>query len=178
MNWDVISAVGEVVGSIAVVVTLVYLAVQIRQNTESLRMTAELDVSQQTAEFAARVRAQPDIVRIRDLVADDPTRLTDNEIAQFRWVLVELFCLYEGQYHVFQKGHISESSWSAKANMLRGLLASRIVFEWWRERMCPLSDEFFNYIDNSLDTNESLWKFRRIGELTRKYEGGTPDKGL
>ena len=33
MNWDAIGAVGEVVGAAAVVVTLAYLAVQIRRNT-------------------------------------------------------------------------------------------------------------------------------------------------
>ncbi len=33
MNWDAIGAVGEMIGSLAVVVTLVYLAVQIRAST-------------------------------------------------------------------------------------------------------------------------------------------------
>ena len=35
MNWDVVAAVGDFVGAIAIVLTLVYLAVQIRQNTRS-----------------------------------------------------------------------------------------------------------------------------------------------
>jgi hypothetical protein len=33
MNWEAIGAIGEVLGALAVIVTLVYLAVQIRQNT-------------------------------------------------------------------------------------------------------------------------------------------------
>jgi len=37
MNWDAIGAVGEVSGAIAVVATLGYLAVQIRQNTSAVR---------------------------------------------------------------------------------------------------------------------------------------------
>ena len=40
MNWEAISAICEVVGSIAVVLTLIYLAVQIRQNTHSDQSTA------------------------------------------------------------------------------------------------------------------------------------------
>lgn len=36
MGWDAIGAIGELLGSIGVLVTLVYLAVQIRQNTDSL----------------------------------------------------------------------------------------------------------------------------------------------
>jgi hypothetical protein len=33
LNWDAIGAIGEVLGAVAVVVTLIYLAVQLRQNT-------------------------------------------------------------------------------------------------------------------------------------------------
>jgi hypothetical protein len=34
MNWDAISTIAEVVGAAAVVVSLIYLAVQIQQNTK------------------------------------------------------------------------------------------------------------------------------------------------
>ena len=34
MNWEAVGAIGEIVGAIAVVLSLVYLAAQIRQNTK------------------------------------------------------------------------------------------------------------------------------------------------
>jgi hypothetical protein len=37
INWEAIGAVGEVAGAVAVLVTLVYVATQIRQNTQSTR---------------------------------------------------------------------------------------------------------------------------------------------
>ena len=40
MNWEAIGAVGEILGAIGVIVTLGYLAVQIRQNTASNRQAA------------------------------------------------------------------------------------------------------------------------------------------
>ena len=36
MNWDAVGAIAEVIGAIAVIVTLAYLAVQIRQNSRLL----------------------------------------------------------------------------------------------------------------------------------------------
>ena len=47
MNWEAIGAIGEVVGAIGVVVTLGYLAYQIRQNT------IQLEHSTRTAKAAA-----------------------------------------------------------------------------------------------------------------------------
>ena len=36
MNWEALGAIGEVVGAIAVVLTLAYLAIQVRQNSNAL----------------------------------------------------------------------------------------------------------------------------------------------
>ncbi len=36
MNWEAIGAIGEILGALAVFVTLIYLAVQIKQNTRSM----------------------------------------------------------------------------------------------------------------------------------------------
>lgn len=37
MNWDMLSAIGEILGSVAVFVTLVYLTIQTRQSTAAIR---------------------------------------------------------------------------------------------------------------------------------------------
>ena len=39
MNWEALGAIGEVVGAVGVIATLVYLAYQIRQNTIQLEQT-------------------------------------------------------------------------------------------------------------------------------------------
>ena len=46
MNWDAIGAIGEIVGAAAVVVTLIYVAVQVRQNTKSMDESLELALAQ------------------------------------------------------------------------------------------------------------------------------------
>jgi hypothetical protein len=45
MNWEALGAIGEMVGAVAVVVTLGYLAVQIRQNTRSVRAASRLEIA-------------------------------------------------------------------------------------------------------------------------------------
>lgn len=43
MNWNAIAAVGELAGAVAVVVSLLYVARQINQNTRAMRRTASHD---------------------------------------------------------------------------------------------------------------------------------------
>lgn len=45
MNWDAIGAVGEILGALAVVATLAYLAIQMKQNSASLRIAAILSAA-------------------------------------------------------------------------------------------------------------------------------------
>ena len=45
MNWEAIGAVGEVLGAVAVVLTLIYLSLQIRQNTKAMKGATRLFLS-------------------------------------------------------------------------------------------------------------------------------------
>ena len=46
MSWDAVGAIGEVVGAAAVVVTLLFLITQLRQNTKSLDASRAANISQ------------------------------------------------------------------------------------------------------------------------------------
>ena len=51
MNWDAIGAIGEVLGAIAVIFTLIYLAVQIRQNSASTRAQIRQSLAEAQIEY-------------------------------------------------------------------------------------------------------------------------------
>ena len=68
MNWDAIGAIGEILGALAVLITLLYLARQLRENTASNKVATswsmmnsfnvahgEVFGSRETAELAARI---------------------------------------------------------------------------------------------------------------------------
>ncbi len=46
MNWDALGAVAELLGAIAVFLTLAYLTVQVRQNSKALELQNEFSAAQ------------------------------------------------------------------------------------------------------------------------------------
>jgi len=44
MNWDAVGAIAELIGATAVVLTLVYLSIQLRQNTRAVEHATERGV--------------------------------------------------------------------------------------------------------------------------------------
>ncbi len=163
MTIQDLGSIGELVAALATVVTLAYLAIQIRQNTASLRTAAELDLSQQIAMFHARISAQPDLARIWDAAASDFESLGPDEVRRLRWLVAELFLIYEGQYQVFRSGHINEMSWGAKRDVMLGLLENPKISEWWENRMTPFSEEFFREIEKGRGRNNLTWKHQTVG---------------
>lgn len=68
MNWDAVSAIGQFAGALAVVVTLIYLGIQIRQNSQGLKHNAR----------ATEVAAYQDMVG--RIAALNIARLTNPEL--------------------------------------------------------------------------------------------------
>ena len=65
MNWEAVGALGEVVGAAAVVLTLVFLAIQLRQNTQATRESNRLE------RLAAIDRHTDSVNRIRKMLANN-----------------------------------------------------------------------------------------------------------
>ena len=63
MNWDAIGAVGEILGAGAVVATLAYLAIQVRQTNRSAK------TSSQQAVFTNFLGLTADLINDNDTIA-------------------------------------------------------------------------------------------------------------
>jgi hypothetical protein len=138
MTIQDLGSIGELVAALATIATLGYLALQIRQNSESVRMEAEIGLSQQVVDWHARVTADPELIRIWDQAAIDSESMNADDVARLRWLCAEIFVVYEGQYEFYKKGYIAEETWKPKMDSLRGCLKNPVISEWWDLRMCPL----------------------------------------
>jgi hypothetical protein len=66
LNWEAVGAIGELVGAVAVIATLAYLAIQVRQNTRSMDETRKVE----TGRFA-QVRTQQRLSLIDSVIRSD-----------------------------------------------------------------------------------------------------------
>lgn len=71
MNWDAIAAIAELGGAIAVVVSLGYLAIQIRRSSRDAQRSIYFSVRSQVQQFRALLAQDPEVTRIyREGLAD------------------------------------------------------------------------------------------------------------
>jgi len=97
MNWEAIGTAAEVVGAAAVVLSLVYLAVQIRQNTRqveeqgrALRFSALGVLFDNWRNFRANIIADPKTANVWRRGNENPGQLDEDEKVIFDLLMVDL----------------------------------------------------------------------------------------
>ena len=162
MDWDAIGAVGEIIGALAVVVSIGYLAFQIRQNTRSLDINAEIAMSHEFADWASMAIDNPRLGEIWDTAVGDPKALNEEDSRLFIWYIAKILLLLEGQFNLFQAGHITKATWDTKMTFLLGILKISIIAQWWDAKVAPFSPTYFNYVNDRRNSPEYQWQIKQV----------------
>ena len=85
-------------GSVGVLATLAYLAVQIRHNTRATSAASEIETGRMWTEFLARVAESEDLAEIWDKGHAKEEELTPSEKRRFIWMMSEYFSTVENLY--------------------------------------------------------------------------------
>jgi len=137
MTFEELGSLGEFVSAVAVVVSLVYVAREIRENSRSTRLTAlqsHLDAAQRFLELPARDR---DLARVTRIGQKTPEALSEDEMAQFRaWLSVGMR-IAENLFVQYRAGNIQEESWEARSSGFLAILATPGGSEAWAS-LAPL----------------------------------------
>ena len=153
---EALGNLGDFVGGLAVVVTLIYLAAQVRQNTVQLRRSAQLehvDARGTTFEAFSRFRTQvisnPDVAELYYKGSVDPGSLDPVERLRFNMLAEELFFILQtsvGRLNTLAP----DAEIEARELGVDIILRSAGISQWWirqRERFDP---DFVAFIDSQI----------------------------
>ena len=95
MNWEAISAISEIVGAVAVVLSLIYLAIQIRSSTRATRATVHLGLHESDAHWGALFISDPSLAELFDRGCAGDSKLSTADQRRFSRLILMLFNEYE-----------------------------------------------------------------------------------
>lgn len=156
MNWEAIGAIGEIIGALAVVVSLVYLSVQIRQNTKQVtEQIKALKLEGHNAAAADHARFREHVIRDREvaslwrrcresyvgLPAEEQTQ-ADHLFADYIWATINVYLRNT------QTGSLDDRLWAiAKQSTAADLASFPGMQEWWGLNKASLPDDFVEIIE-------------------------------
>jgi hypothetical protein len=152
MVWDLdtLAKLGEFVGGSFVVLTLIYLAYQVRQNTKSLRSENYARVLERMSTLQSRLSAEPELNRVVAVGADDPAKLSRSERLRLGWAMYELFGAAEFMHHMARNRALPAEVWERWDASLAWWLSHDGIRRWWEAKPAPMSAGFEAHVDEVL----------------------------
>lgn len=140
----------EIVSSVAILVTLVYLTIEINQNTSAMNAQTRQAVLD-AAQFELQMTVErPQI--LRNITGSHS--LTEEEQIQIDSLLTLTLRAREFSWLQFQDGTIDELQWNTEYAVLKSLLDSDRSRLWWNNLgRYVFGGEFVEFVDQTLEEN-------------------------
>ncbi len=154
MDISYLANLAEIFGTAAIVVSLIYVAVQIRQNTRATRLSTAQNVFHDLRESTAMIANDAEMAQLHLKGMVDDESLSPVERYRFYTYLNNAFRVYENAFYQNQEGALDAYVWEGVvANMLLGKDTSGYQ-AFWRDRKQIFSEKFQNFIDKELPAPE------------------------
>jgi len=141
MTWEELGAIGDLVGGIAVIISLVYVGLQIRQSANASRAATSQAFAKQYSDVNQMI-ADPAIARIFAKGLDGMAALTVDEQASFAAILSSISRTLESFYFQRRAGDLDPVLFDGWFTQYLDLHANAGVGEFWSLRKHQFSPDF------------------------------------
>jgi len=142
MNWEMLAAIGQFAAVLVGIPSLIYLAVQIREQTKERRQSAVHALTEQWGALTESLHNNPEMAAIFLRGAHSFGDLDAVSKLRFSAFFNRLLNIFEGMYFSYAQGILAESSWRAIERTLTDLISYPGSQQWWETRKHWHTEEF------------------------------------
>jgi hypothetical protein len=130
MNWEAVGTIAELIGAIGVIVTLVYLAQQIRDNTKQSRLSSIRAINAST-DSAFEPIYIPENTRIWTTGLADPGALDEREQHVFDLLMTRLIASFDATTYQYVQGAVPTQLYNGYAAFFSSFVATPGGSAWY-----------------------------------------------
>ena len=153
MTLEDLGNIGEFVSALAVVLSLIYVAIQIRQNTRHVRAANYQQILVASVEFRRDLALNPAAAALMEH-AREHDDVPMEARPQFHQLAVGLLRLYENLHYQYRKGLIDPDLWPAWVSTIDGFLRMTPGRESYLRERGIFDSHFCDYVDNRIRERE------------------------
>jgi hypothetical protein len=153
MNWEMLSAIGQVVAAIGVIPSLIYLAVQIRGQNKERRRAGINILTVQWSELvkSAQENREFAVLFLQGMRSFDGLDSPDK--LRFSAFFTRYTRNCEGMFIYYRDGALEKALWDEIERTMTDYFAYPGVREWWATRKHWLTDEFRAVVEEIVAKN-------------------------
>ncbi len=154
MTIQDLGSIGELLAAIATIVTLIYLATQVRQNTRALKSATFQNISGEMGRNVEPILNNADLAALMVKGNIDPTSLTEEEALRFSSMLTASLRRLEAVFVQHQLGSIDSALKEGFELSLISILQMPFASHWWSTAKTVFYPPFAAHLDRRLAAGE------------------------
>jgi hypothetical protein len=144
---EALGNLGEFVGSIAVLVSLIYLGIQLRKSAETERTSTYQSIVSDFGRMNQSLASDPELLILYVKAMEDFESLTPSEKARISQVFYMTFRYFENMYYQHRKGYLEAEVWGGWKRLMLTYFARPGFESWWQMRRAVYSDSFATFLE-------------------------------
>jgi hypothetical protein len=154
MTLDQFGSIAEIIGGLGVIVSLVYLAIQIRKNTEAERTSTYQAVVSDFGALNNTMASSPELSHLFVQAMENYHQLSSDEKARISQIFFQTFRYFENMYYQHRKGYLDEEVWVGWKRLMLTYFSRPGFQAWWGHRRDVYSEPFAIFLETEkLDRN-------------------------
>ena len=149
MNWDAIGAIGEVIGAFAVVISLAYLAIQIRSQISEARLASVHEILVGFRE-SVHTFATGDVAEVLAKANKDYESLSGSEALKLLASVLPVLRLWEEAYIQNEQGRLENRIWKGISSQCSEYLSYSAINRIWELRSKHFDSNFQDHVNKSM----------------------------
>lgn len=142
-------ALGELVGGIAIIISLIYVGFQIRQNTRATQMSAAHSYLDTQNGYVGLINQSDTLADILDRGVSDLGNLQRGEAIQFSAFHDQSFSSFQTFYIEWRDGVLDDRLWGYYKHAMADLMFHPGVQIWWSNKKHWYDSEFQEYVEET-----------------------------
>jgi hypothetical protein len=155
MTLDQIANIAEISAAALVIVSLIYVAMQIKQNTKATQLSTSQAFIYTHGEVVLHIAVDKEFRDIYWRGLKGLSNLHESETAAFAAWTIHAFRCWESFYYQWQEGVLDDRLWAGFKVQLCDFFGYPGTREIWSTRYHQLSEEFREFVDNEVVSAES-----------------------
>ena len=147
MNWAMLAAIGQLAAVFVGIPSLIYLALQIREQTRERRQAAVNHLTVQWGDLTKSLHDNAEFAAIYLRGVHSFTDLDGLSKLRFSAFLNRFFKNFEGMYFSHRDGILTQSLWKEIERTMSDVIAYPGTRQWWETRKHWHTDEFARVVD-------------------------------
>ena len=147
MNWSAMSAVADLLASVGVIISLIYVAVQLKQNSKVAGASNYQQNMELISGASALISGSSELTDIYNRGCKNYYELNENELTRFHMMMSNFVLPIQMNIHMKNRGLMEDQLYLGQIDSFLNLFHNPGIRDWWNISKKWFHQDFVRQID-------------------------------